>query len=55
MNAPLRSKLCPPDEAVALVRDGQTAVTGGFVGAGVPEALLSALERRYLPAASPGG
>ena len=48
-------KLCSADEAATLVRDGQTVAVGGFVGAGVPEALTSALERRYLATGEPRG
>jgi propionate CoA-transferase len=48
-------KLCTADEAATLVRDGQTVAVGGFVGAGVPEALTSALERRYLATGEPSG
>src|SRR5688500_10291292 len=46
-------KLCSADEAVALVRDGQTVASAGFVGAAHPEALTAALERRYLRTGSP--
>jgi propionate CoA-transferase len=50
---PLQHKLCSPDEAVALIEAGRTVATGGFVGAAVPEALLSALERRFTTSGSP--
>jgi propionate CoA-transferase len=48
-------KLCSADEAVALIRDGDTVVSGGFVGAAHPEALTAALERRYLSGGKPTG
>lgn len=41
------------DEAAALIRDGDTVVCAGFVGAGHAEAVTSALERRYLTGGSP--
>jgi len=40
-------KLLSPDEAAALLRDGQTVVSAGFVGAGHPEAVTAAIERRF--------
>lgn len=48
-------KLCTADEAAALVRDGQTVASGGFVGASHPEALTAALERRFLRTGGPRG
>jgi propionate CoA-transferase len=43
-----RDKLMTPEAAVALVADGDTLATGGFVGIGVPEELLVALEQRFV-------
>ena len=44
----MNNKVKTADEAVALIADGDTVATGGFVGIGVPEALLSALQKRFL-------
>lgn len=49
----LAGKLCSADEAAALVGNGMTVVSGGFVGAAHPEALSAALERRFLATGSP--
>ena len=46
-------KLQTAAEAVARIGDGSTLATGGFVGIGVPETLLKALERRFIDTARP--
>jgi len=47
-NFPLHAKLCSADDAVRHIRSGTTVACGGFVGAGHPESLTAALERRFL-------
>ena len=49
----MRDKIVTADEAVSLVRDRYTLSSCGFVQSCVPEALLKALERRYLKTGSP--
>ena len=44
-------KIVSAREAVALIRDGDTLATGGFVGIGFAENIAVALEERYLEAA----
>jgi len=46
-------KLCSARDAVRLIKDGDTLVCGGFVGAAHPEALSAALERRFSTNNSP--
>jgi propionate CoA-transferase len=53
MNQPLQEKLCSADEAVRLIRDGQTVACSGFVSAGHPEALTSAIERLFTSTGTP--
>ena len=51
----IRDKITSADEAVALIRDGDVVACSGFVGIGTPEALIAALERRFVQTASPRG
>mgnify|MGYP002737285630 CR=1 FL=1 len=51
----MKNKVVTADEAVALVRDGDTLINTGFIGSGASEALLVALERRFVETGSPRG
>jgi propionate CoA-transferase len=44
----LKNKIVSADEAIAILRDGDTICVSGFVGIGTPEELIIALERRFL-------
>jgi len=41
------------DQVAAMVSDNQTVASGGFVGSAIPEALLTALEKRFMETGSP--
>ncbi len=49
----MRKKVVSADDAAALVKDGDTLTTSGFVGIGVPDELLGAIERRFLDTGHP--
>ncbi|MDX5364593.1 MAG: acyl CoA:acetate/3-ketoacid CoA transferase [Pseudazoarcus pumilus] len=49
----MASKQTSAREAVARIRSGDTICTSGFVGIGVPEGLLAALEERFLETGEP--
>src|SRR5919205_2091522 len=51
----LTNKIVSADEAVAVIRDGDTVCSSGFVGIGTPDELILALERRFLNAGQPSG
>jgi len=49
----MRNKIVSPAEAAALIKDGDTLTTSGFVGIGVPDELLVAVETRFLETGHP--
>jgi propionate CoA-transferase len=49
----LQNKIIGADEAIAVIQDGDTIVVQGFVGIGVPDELILALERRFLSEGHP--
>src|SRR3954466_9301727 len=49
------NKIVSAHEAVAVIRDGDTVCSSGFVGIGTPDERILALERRYLEARHPAG
>ncbi|HRK96290.1 MAG TPA: acyl CoA:acetate/3-ketoacid CoA transferase [Rhodospirillales bacterium] len=49
----MKNKVVTADEAIAIIRDGDTLANTGFVGDGAPEELLTALERRFLETGRP--
>ena len=51
----MRNKVVSSKDAIALIREGDTVCTSGFVGTGTPDGLLHALEQRYLQTQSPKG
>jgi propionate CoA-transferase len=49
----MKKKVFTGPEAAALIKDGDSVLVSGFVGFGVAEEILSALEQRYLETGSP--
>lgn len=50
---PLTRMLCTAEDAVTGINDHVTVACGGFVGAGHPESLTAALERRFMSTNAP--
>lgn len=48
-----KEKIVSVKEAIALIKDGDTIATGGFVGIGFPEHLAVGLEERFLETSLP--
>ena len=51
----MRNKITTAAEAVAVVQGGDAVCTSGFVGIGVPDELLLALEKRFIETGEPRG
>jgi len=49
----MKNKIVSAADAVAIVRDGDTLACSGFVGSGTPDALIGALEQRFLATGAP--
>ncbi len=49
----MSNKIITPEQAAALVKDGMTLAISGFIGFGVPEELLVALQKRFKETGSP--
>ena len=50
-----KCKVVSAEEAVRVIRDGDTVATGGFVGIGFPEEIAIALKKYYLESGNPRG
>ncbi len=48
-----KGKVVSAEEAIRIIRDGDTVATGGFVGIGFPEELAIALEAYFLETSAP--
>jgi propionate CoA-transferase len=49
----MRDKIVSAAESVAIIRSGDTVASSGFVGVGTPDAVIGALERRFLETGEP--
>ena len=48
-----KGKIVTAEEAVSLIRDGDSVATEGFVGAGFPEEIIIQLKEHFLKTGSP--
>ncbi len=51
--SPQKNKVVTAEEAIRVIRDGDTVATGGFVGIGFPEQIAIALKEYYLAQGNP--
>jgi propionate CoA-transferase len=51
----MKNKIVTAEQAIEILRDGDTVACSGFVGSGTPEALIAALEERFVRTGKPGG
>lgn len=49
----MKSKVISKEQAVSLIKDGDTLAVGGFIGAGHPEEITLEIEKKYLETQSP--
>ncbi|WP_420376754.1 CoA-transferase, partial [Sinorhizobium meliloti] len=49
----MRNKIFSAADAVAMIRSGDTVAISGFVGIGTPNAVICALEERFLETGEP--
>jgi propionate CoA-transferase len=49
----MKSKVISKEQAVSLIKDGDTVAVGGFIGAGHPEEITLEIEKKYLETQSP--
>ena len=49
----MKNKVVSPEEAAAVIRDGDTVSVSGFVGIGTPDELILAIENRFLGTQQP--
>ena len=49
----MRNKIATAADAVSIIQPGDTICTSGFVGVGVPNELLLALEKRFQKTSAP--
>jgi propionate CoA-transferase len=49
----MKNKIVTTEDAVAIIRDGDTVAFSGFVGSGTPEELIAGLEKRFVETGAP--